>query len=89
MPRPIDVRGPKVGHQQLLAAQHVQRKVAVAVVVPVKKSSRLVPVHRVVSGVEVQDQLLGWVRERGNELLEQFLVNRNRPLMLRALLEPA
>lgn len=70
--RCVDVRGPKVGDQQLLAAEHVQRQVAVPVVVAVEESPRLVTVHRVVGRVEVQHQFLGRVRERGDELLHQF-----------------
>ena len=45
-------------------------------------------VHRIVGRVEVQHQLLGHARERGNELFDQLLMNRNRPLVLGAPLEP-
>ncbi len=89
MLRRIDVRGPKIRDQQLLAAEHVQRQKAVAVVVPVEEPPGLVTVHRVVGRVEVQHQFLGPVRERGDELLHQFLMNRNRPLPLGALLKSA
>ena len=37
-------------------------------------------VNRIVGRVEVQHQLPGRSRERGNELLHQLLMDRNRPL---------
>ena len=47
----IDLRGPQVRHQQLLAAEHIQRQKAVVVVSPWKK--RYLPtVHRIIGGVE-------------------------------------
>lgn len=30
--------------------------------------------HRIIRGIEVEDQLIGWLIIRGNELLEQQLV---------------
>ena len=54
-----------------------------------KKSPRLMTVHRVIGRVEVQYQLLRRVRERGDELLRQLLMNHNPPLPLSALLESA
>ena len=87
--RRIDVRATKVGDQQLLAVEHVQRQKAVAVIVPVEESPRLVTVHRVIGCVEVQHQFLGRVRERADELLHPLLLNRNRPMPLGALLKSA
>ena len=86
--RTILVRTTKVGHQQLLTAEHVQRHETVAVIVPVEEGARLMTVHRIVGRVEVEHQLLGRARERGNELFDQLLMNRNRPLVLGAPLEP-
>ena len=87
--RCVDVRGTKVGHQQLPSAEYVQRQIAVPVVVAVEEATGLMTVHRVVGRVEVQHQFPGPVRERGDELLHQLLMNRDRPLALGALLEPA
>ena len=56
---PIDAAGPQQRAQQLLAAEHVQRQVAVAVVVAVEEAPLLLTVQRVVGGVEVQHQFLG------------------------------
>ena len=45
-------------------------------------------VHRIIGRVEVEHQLPGRTRERGNELLDQLLMNHNRPLAPGASLEP-
>ncbi len=46
-------------------------------------------VHRIIGRVEVEHQLPGRTCERGNELFDQLLMNRNRPLVLGVPLEPA
>ena len=71
----------------MLATEHVPRQKAVAVIVPVEETSGLMTVHRGIGRVEVEHQLLGWARERGDELLHQLLMNRNRPLPLGPALE--
>lgn len=58
MLHPVDVAGPQVGAQQLLAAEHVPRKLAVAVVVTVNDVALLLTMQRVGGAVEVQHQLL-------------------------------
>jgi hypothetical protein len=40
------------------AAEDVERQITEAVVVAVKKAAFLVPMHRIVGGVEVEDDLL-------------------------------
>ena len=57
--RGVDVRGPQPGREQVVAAEDVQRQVAVALVVAVEEAAHLVAVDRVVGGVEVEDDLLG------------------------------
>jgi hypothetical protein len=71
---PIDAALTQVGAQQLLAAEHVQRQVAVAVVVAVEEAPLLLAMQRVVGGVKVQHQFLGRSLEAGDELLDQHLV---------------
>jgi hypothetical protein len=51
---------PELGRQQMPAAEHVKRKVAVAIIVAVEEAAFLMAVERVVRGVEVEDHLLGW-----------------------------
>ena len=61
MPGPIDAAGPQGGAQQLLAAEHVQRKIAVAVVVALKEAPLLLAVQRIVGGVKVYHPFFGSV----------------------------
>ena len=89
MPCAVDATGPQVGAQQLLAAEHVQRQVAVAVVVAVEEAALLLAVQRVVGGVEVQHQLFGRGLEAGDELLDQHLVQAPRGGPVGPLLQPA
>ena len=51
-----------LGRQQIRAAEDVQRQIAVAIIVAVKEAPFLVPVQRVVGGVEIKDDLR---RDRG------------------------
>ena len=55
----VDVRRPELGRQQMPAAEHVKRQVAVAIIVAVEEAAFLIAVQRVVRGVEVEDDLLG------------------------------
>lgn len=48
----VDIGGAQLGRQQMPAAEHVQRQIAVAVVIAVKEAALLMPVQRVVGGVE-------------------------------------
>ena len=61
----------------MIAAEHVQRQIAVAVVVTVKEPPFLLAVQRVVSGVKVQDQkpwrLLRCAEKRTHEVLFQLV----------------
>ena len=41
------------------AAEHVQRQIAIAVVIAVKEAAFLVAMQRIIRGVEVQDDLFG------------------------------
>ena len=54
----IDVRTPQPGGEQVPAAEHVERQIAVAIVVAVKEAAFLVAVQRIVGGVQVEDDLL-------------------------------
>ena len=89
MARRIDVRRAKVGDQQLPAAKRVQRQEAVPVVISVEEAPGLMAVNGVVGRVEVNHQLARRATVRGDELLDQDLVNRDRPLRLGPALEPA
>ena len=43
----------------MAAAEHVERQIAVAVVIAVEEATLLMPVQRVVGGVEIEDDLFG------------------------------
>ena len=72
----------------MLAAECAQRQEAVAAVVSVEESTALEPVLRVVGRVEVEHQLPARAPVRGDELLHELLLNRNRPLPLGSVLRP-
>ena len=55
----VDVRRPELGRQQMPAAEHIERQVAVAIVIAVKEPAFLMAVQRVVGGVEVENDLFG------------------------------
>ena len=54
----VDVGAPQLGRQQVVAAEDVERQVAVAVVIAVEEAAFLMAVQRVVGGVQVEDQPL-------------------------------
>jgi len=58
--RGVDVRGTQPGTKQMLAAEDVQRQVAVVLVVPMKEPPRLVPVDQIVRGIQIQHDAPGW-----------------------------
>ncbi len=62
--------------QHVLAAEHVQRQVAVAVVVEVEVRPFLLSVQRHVSGVDVEHQLARCLATPGDERLQQHPVQR-------------
>ena len=55
--RRIDVRTAQLRAQQMLTAEDVQRQVAVVVVVAVKEATFLMPVQRIIGGIQIQDDL--------------------------------
>ena len=85
----IDVGRPQVGHQQLLAAEDVQRQEAVVIVVAVEEAALLLAMHRIVGRIEVQDEFARGHRERGDESVEDDTVYGRRHLTISALFHPA
>jgi hypothetical protein len=87
--RPVDVRTPQLGSQQVPTAGHVERKIAVAIVVSMKEPTLLMPMQRIVSGIEIGNDLPRWswvgLREELNEkpldplwLMADFVIARRR-----------
>ena len=81
--------GAQVAHQQVTAAEHVQRKVAVVVVISVKELAGLVAMHRNVGAIEVQHDFLGWGVVLLNEVMPQQFVGLDHGLPVYALLHSA
>ena len=93
----VDVRPAQLGHQQMVAAEDVERQVAVAAIVAVEEPALLGAVQRIVGGVEVEHDLLGWRRVRVEEQLDEQPLDRGpvmadlvvaRRLARRRVLEP-
>jgi hypothetical protein len=59
------------------------------VVIAVEEAPLLFAVHRIVGGIEVQDQLLGWPAERGDEPVDQHGVQLPGRLPVGTVLPPA
>lgn len=55
--RLVDVRTPQLGRQQMPAARHVQRQIAIAVVVAVEEPAFLLAVQGIVRRVQVEQDL--------------------------------
>ena len=51
----INIGRAKPGTQQMCPTENVQRQITVMPVVPMKESSRLMPVDRIIRGIQVQD----------------------------------
>ncbi len=65
----------------------MQRQKTVMIVIAVEETALLLAVNRVVGGVEVEDQLLGSRRMRGDEALDHGAMRRPRPSAIRRPLE--
>ena len=74
----VDVRRPELGRQQMPAAEHIERQIAVAIVVAVKEPAFLMAVQRVVGRVEVEDDLLGRLCVRLEEEVDKQGLDRRR-----------
>jgi hypothetical protein len=73
----VDVRRPELGRQKMPATEHIQRQVAVAIVIAVKEPAFLIAMQRIVGRVEIENDLFGrpWVRLE-EEVDEQGLDRR-------------
>src|SRR5689334_2517299 len=74
--RGINVRTAQLGGEQMTTAEHVKRQVAEAVVITMKKSALLMPVQRIIRGVEVEDDLLRGATVRIEEQIDEQRLNR-------------
>ena len=52
------VGAPQLGEQQMAAAEHVERQIAVAIVIAVEEPPLLLAVQRIVRRIEIENDLL-------------------------------
>ena len=76
--RGVDVRAAQLGCQQLIAAEHIKRQIAVAIVVAVEEAAFLTAVQRIIGGVEIEDDLFRRLFMRLNEQIHQQLFDGRR-----------
>ena len=81
--------GPQIRHQQLLAAEHVERQETVIAVVTVEERALLLAMHPIIRGIKIQDQFGGRRRKGGDELLHEHLMHRPGRLPVGTVLQPA
>jgi hypothetical protein len=85
----VDVGGPQIGDQKLLATEHIKRQEAVVVVKPVEEPPFLTAMHRHIDGVEVEDQFRRRRSKRTDELLDQDAVQSHSGGAIGPVLESA
>jgi hypothetical protein len=76
--RRVDVGGPQLRRQQVATAEDVERQIAVATIVAVEEPPFLPAVHRIVGGVEIEDDLLGGRLVRLQEQRDEQPFDGNR-----------
>jgi hypothetical protein len=86
---PVDVAGPQIGAQQLLAGEDIQRQETILIVIPVKEAPFLLAMNGIVGGVEVQHHFLGRRLVRLDEQLDQQLIHLGAGAAIDAILQPA
>ena len=74
----VDVGLAKLRRQQMAAAEHVERQIAVAVVIALEEAALLMAVQRVVGGVEVEDDLLRRAAMRLHEKVDRQPLDHRR-----------
>ena len=74
--RGIDVGAPQLGRQQVPATEDVERQVAVAVVIAVEEPALLVPVQRIIGGIEIERDLRRGLGVRIEEQIDEQRLDR-------------
>ena len=72
----VDVRPPQLGHQEMVAAEDVERQIAIAAIVAVKEPPLLLAMQRIVGRVQVEHDLLGRRRVRVEEQVDEQPLDR-------------
>ena len=74
----IQIGAPQRGHQQVAAAEHVERQIAVAIVIAVEEPSFLLAMQRIIRCIEVENDLPWRTRMRLEEQIDKQLADRRR-----------
>ena len=63
-----DITGTQIGAQQLAATEHIQGQETVFIVIPVEEAPFLVSMKGIIGGVKIQNEFLGRLPVRFDEL---------------------
>ncbi|ANG62622.1 hypothetical protein A8C75_09090 [Marinobacterium aestuarii] len=85
----VNIGRAQIAHQELLPAENEKRQETVTSVVTTEIAAHLLPMHRIVSRVEIENQPLRWLPVRANELLNQFFMHGHGPGPISVEFEPA
>ncbi len=72
----VTIRPPQLCRQEMVAAENVERQIAVAIVVTVEEPPLLTPVQRVVSGVQIKHQTRRRLLMGVEKLIDEQRLNR-------------
>ena len=76
--RSVHIRAPQLGDQQMAAAEHVKRQIAVAVVIAAEEPPLLLAVQRIIGRVKIKNDLLRRAFVRLQEQLDRKLLDGHR-----------
>src|SRR5262249_3612049 len=76
--RRIQARHTQLGSQQVPSAEHVQRQVAITVVIAVKEPSLLLPVHWIIRRIKIEDDLTRWTLVCFQKYIDEKTSDRHR-----------
>jgi hypothetical protein len=76
--RRVQVRTPQLGDQQMGTAQHVERQIAVAIIIAVEEAPLLITVHRVICRIKVENDLSGRSRMCLHEQVDEQILDCHR-----------
>ena len=85
----IDPARAQITDPRLMATEDIPGQETVVVVIAMKEAALLLPMYRIIGGVEVQDQTPRWTLVRGHERLDPHLVQAQGLIASCALLKAA
>ena len=83
---------PQLGLQQMASAEHVQRQIAVAIVIAVEEPAFLLAMQRIIGGIEIENDLAGRALVRLQEQIDHQPLDGERivaDLVIARRLQPA